>query len=125
MEQARPMRRRRYALFGQKRQPLNVPGEMMHCVSGGQNHAASRGESQPHETMPRNFQTGGSLRGDLNNAALARERGGDVQVAVCVESQALRASQTAEKFVNRSLRIDSVHAVKARRGWPGNEQISL
>ncbi len=86
----------------------------MNRVRGSQNNAASWSESQSYEPMPCNFQSRAALRCDFHNAAPARKRRRNVQIAVDVESQALRASQAAEELMNRALRIDSVNTVKTR-----------
>src|ERR1700674_4789954 len=106
-------------LLRQQRQPLNVPGKMMHRVGGCQNYAASRRKSQSHNSMPCDFQVRLALWRDFHNAAPPGKRRRDVEVANRVESQALRASQAAEKLMDRSLRINSVDAVEARSCGPG------
>src|ERR1700728_3503485 len=75
--------------------------------------------------MPRDLQLGLALRRNLHNAAFARKRRGNVQISHHVKGKSVRPSQPAEKSVHRSLRIHSVHAVKARCGGSGNKQIPL
>src|ERR1017187_10407639 len=98
---------------------------MVHRVGGRQNYAASRRKGQSHQSMPGDFETSFALWRDFHNAAIARERSRDIEVAVRVESHALRASQAAEKLVYRPVRIDSLHTIKARSRGSSYKQIPL
>src|SRR5271165_1144780 len=75
--------------------------------------------------MTRDFEGSLAVRRNLHNSTPAGKRSRHVQVARRVKSQALRASQTAEKSVNRALRIDSMHAVKTRCRRPCHKQVAL
>lgn len=93
----------------------------MHRVGGSQNYTAPGSEGQADQAVAGDFQAGVAFRSDLHDPALAGEGGRHVQISGGVKRQALGAPQAAKKFVNRSLRIDSVHAIKARRGGPGHK----
>src|SRR6185437_10082302 len=99
----------------QQRQALNIPRQMEHCGVGCQNRRAPGSEAQPDEILSGNTQAGLLVGRDAHNAALARERGGDVEIAAGVESHPLRSSQAAEKYSAVAVRIDSVDGIVARR----------
>src|SRR5271167_2862351 len=98
---------------------------MMHRIRGSQNHASSRRKGQPNQSVACDFQAGFAFWCDLYNATPTRKRCGYIQVACRVKSEALRPSQAAVKRMHRPLRINSVHAVKARRGRSGHKQVSM
>src|SRR4029077_11314397 len=110
---------------------LNVPRKMMHgagaaggCsagVRGGENDGASGSKGETDQTLACDFKIGQSVGRNLHDAARAGERRRDVEIAVYVESQSLRPSQTLVESAHRSVGIDFVYAV----GRPGHKQIAL
>lgn len=101
------------ALLRQGGKPLNIPGKMMHRVGSGEDYAASGSEGQAYQPVAGDFEIRLALRRDLHNASSPGKRCGNVQIAGCVECQALRASQAAIKRVHGSVGIDLVNAIKA------------
>src|SRR5271167_667942 len=92
-----------------------------HGFCGGENYRSSWGEGQAYQALARDFEIGQAVRRNLNNAARAGERSRDIQVAVRVEGQSLRAPQAFVECADGSIGIDFVDAV----GGAGDEQVAL
>src|SRR5580704_12402084 len=90
-------------------------------VRGGENDGASGSKRETDQTLARDFKIGQSVGRNLHDAARAGERRRDVEIALHVESQSLRPSQTLVESAHRSVGIDFVNAV----GGPGDKQIAL
>ena len=103
-------------------QALNIPGKMMDGAGGGENYGASRSEGQADQALAGDFEIGLAVGCDLHDAARAGERSGDVEIAIDVEGQSLRASQA---FVERAHRAVGIDFVDASRCGSGDEQIAL
>src|SRR5277367_3100536 len=108
-----------------QRQTLDVPGEMMNGAVRCQNDRAARTEREADQTRSRDRQRRLARRSDLDNAAFTREGSSDVKIAVHIEGDALRSSQTAKESRHVALRGDFVNAIKTRSGGPGHEHISM
>jgi len=67
---------------------------MMHGAVGRQDRRLAGSERQADQPLAGDFQVGFTLRSNLHDAALSGERSGDVNVALDIEGQALRTSQT-------------------------------
>src|SRR5579862_866694 len=94
---------------------------MVDGTGGRQNDGAAWAEGEAYQTLPGDFEVGKAVGGYLHDAAGARERGGDVKIAVDIEGQALRSSKTFIESAHRSSGIDLVNAI-VRTGY---EEISL
>src|SRR5438270_5067431 len=94
---------------------------MVNTARGGENHGASRREREAHQPLSGNFKIRQTVGRDLHDAARAGERRRNVEIAIHVESQPLRSSQSFIESANRSVGIDLVHAVVRS----GHEQVSL
>src|ERR1700693_4436738 len=94
---------------------------MVHAARGGENYGTSWGKRQTHKTLTGDFEIRQAVRRDLHNPASAGERCRDVEIAVHVEGQSLRSSQTFVESVHGSVGVDFVNAV----GGAGHEQIAL
>src|SRR5205823_6419238 len=103
-------------------QALHAPGEMKNGIGGDQDCPATAGECQSNQAVAGDYKAGVLFRRDLNNAALPAQRGGNIEVALGIESQPLRAPQPAVKNRDRAVRIDTVNRVKARLCWPSHIQ---
>src|SRR5580693_3369174 len=117
----------RTKLFRRKGQALDVPGKMMHGTAagyrfrGGENYGASGCEGEAYQTLAGDFEIGQTVGCDLDDAARAGERRRDIQVAVHVEGQSLRAAQAFVERADGSVGIDFVNAV----GGSGDEKVAL
>src|SRR6266568_376105 len=94
---------------------------MMHAACGGEDDGASRGKGEAHETLASDLEIGQAVGRNLHDAACTGERGGDIEVAVHIEGQALRSSQTLVERAHRSIGIDLVNAVVGT----GHEKVSM
>src|SRR5574340_651905 len=110
---------------GQQGIALDVPGEVVDGAAGGQYGGAAGGEGQAHQALSGDVEGGLVVRGDFDDAALAGERGGYVEVTLDVESQPLGAAQTAVVHAHAAVGVDLVHAVEAGSGGSGDEQAAV
>src|SRR5580704_17303672 len=83
----------------------------MDCARGCQDYRAAGSKRQADQTLAGDFEIGFGVRSDLDDAACARERGGDVKVAVGVEGHALRPAETFIEGGDRAVGIDLENAV--------------
>src|SRR5207245_11252110 len=72
-------------------QALHAPGEMKNGSGSDQDCPAAAGECQSNQAVAGDYQAGTFFWRDLNNAALAAQRGRNVKVSLGVESQPLRS----------------------------------
>ena len=93
----------------------------MDRARSGQDDGAAGGEGEADQTLPGDFEVGESVGGDLHDSAGAGERGGDIEIAVDIEGNALRPSKTFVESAYRSSGIDLVNAIVGT----GYEEISL
>ena len=77
-------------LFGEERQALDAPREMVDGAGGGEDDGAAGSEGETYQALAGDFEIGQAVGRDLHDAARAGERGGDVEVAVDVEGKSLR-----------------------------------
>src|SRR5712691_9566696 len=96
---------------------------MMHRPRRSQHCGTTWRETQSHQIVSGDLERGLSVGLDSDDAALAREGGGYVEISVVVERETLRASQAAEKVGDGAVRVDAVDRIEARRGRPGHEEI--
>ena len=61
----------------------------------GENGRLARSEGQTDQALAGDFEVGLAVRSDLHDAALSGKRGGDIDIAFDIQSQALRTSQPA------------------------------
>src|SRR5271165_744046 len=111
-------------LFGQQREPLNIPRQMMDCIRCRQDHGASRGERQADQSVAGDFEIGAAVWSELYDSPLARERGCDIEISVNVESQALRPAQAFVKRAHVAFGIDFMDTVETGSGGSGYEQVA-
>src|ERR1700722_9061342 len=93
---------------------------MVHAARGGKNYGASRCECQADQTLAGDFEIGQTVGGNLYDPARARQRCGDIQIAIQVKGQTLRPSQTLVEGAHRSVGTDFVNAVRGA----GHEQVT-
>src|ERR1700747_977350 len=92
----RPKRREIKALGGiDERLAGNLPCQVMNGVVTGQNRGASWREGEPNPTGSRDREGRLAIRCDLDDSALASQRGRNIQIAFAVKRQALRSAQSA------------------------------
>ena len=65
------------------------------------------------------------LRSDAHDAAFAVERGGDVQVAVDVEGEALGTTEATVEHRDFAFRTDHVYGVEAAGRGPGDVEVAV
>ena len=92
----------------------------MNGVSGSENYAASRSESQTDQAMSRNFEARLPFRRKLDDAAFTSQRSSDVQIAVHVESEPLGTSQPAIEHFDFAVWRHAMHYVEARGSRAGD-----
>ena len=78
-----------------QRSPFDVERDMVEGVAGGEGGAAVFEEGEADEVVAGDGERASRPRGDADDAALAVEGGGDVEVAVDVEGHALGAAEAA------------------------------
>src|ERR1700675_636629 len=93
---------------------LNIPIEGEEGVIGGDHGAMGEQKRQPYDVAPAEHELGLRLRREPHNATFAAERCRDVQVSAAVESESLRAAQSAKKNTHLTGGRDSIDAVEAR-----------
>src|ERR1700674_850314 len=81
--------------LGQGWQSLNIPRKMMNGIGRSQNRGATRSKGQAHQTGAGNFERSLAIRRDLDDARPAGDRSRYVEIALDIERQPLRASQSA------------------------------
>ena len=82
-------------------------------------------EGQAHQALAGDFKIGIAFGRDLDDAALAGERSGDIHIAVDIESQSLWTSEAAIEDGDGSVRINFVNGVETGSGGSGDKQIAL
>src|ERR1700739_4225102 len=96
----------------QQGQSLNIPGQMVDRAGGGQDDGLSGSECKADQIVSGNFNTRLGVGGDSHNATLAVLRRGDVEIAVNVKSESLRAAQAAEEICDRTVAVDPVDRIE-------------
>src|SRR5260370_4162540 len=90
-------------------------------AAGGEDDGASGGEGEADQALACDFEIRQAVGRDLHDATGAGERGGDVEIAVHVEGEALRPSQAFVESRHSSAGIDLENAVIGT----GDEQVSV
>src|SRR5882762_4023116 len=91
---------------------------------GGEDGRLAGSERKSHQALAGDCEGGLALGSDLYNAAFPGERGGDINIPLNVECQALRTAQTAVEHRHGSVGVDLVDAVEARSAGAGDEHIA-
>src|SRR6185437_3640948 len=102
----------------------HIPCKMIDSASCGQHRGFTRREGQTYQARSRHCERRSAVRRDPDNAALAAERSGHVQIALAIKRHTLRAPQAAVVSRDRAMRIDLVHRIKARSSRSCHEQIT-
>src|SRR5215471_14070346 len=97
---------------------------MMDGACGCEDDGASRGEGESDQTLAGDFQSRFSFGSDLHDAAFACHRRSDVEIALYVEGQALRAAQSFIERAHGAMGIDTVDAIEAGGCGSGDEQVA-
>src|SRR5690242_13716240 len=103
---------------------LNIPGKMVDGVAGGQDSGAAGSKGEPDQALTGDFEGGLRIRCQLDDAALAAQGGGGVEIAVHVEGQALRTSQATIEDSHCAVRVNPIDGIKARGSRSGHEQFT-
>src|ERR1019366_10484060 len=109
----------------QQWQSLNVPRNVVDGAVGRQDGRLARSERQSDQALAGDFEAGLALRSDLHNAAFSGERGGDIDIALDIKSQALRTSQTTVEHGHGAVRIDFVDAVETGSAGGGDKHVAV
>jgi len=91
-------------------------------VAGGEGGVAVFEEGEADEIAAGDGYGGFALGGDAEDAALAVEAGGDVEVAVDVEGHALSAAETLIEDSGVAVAVDGVDGLVAAGGGAGDEE---
>src|SRR6266436_974982 len=108
-----------------QRQSLNIPRNVVDGAVGGEDRRLAGSEGQSNQALAGDLEVGLALRSDFDDAAFSGERGGDIDIALDIKSQTLRASQTAVEHRHSSMWVDFVNAVETGSAGAGDEHISL
>src|ERR1039458_994855 len=90
---------------------------------GGEDGGSEGGEDQADEVCAGEHEGGLALRGDAHQAALATEAGGQVDVALFGECEALRTAQAAVPGAGFAVRLDGPDGVVGAERGGGDEEI--
>src|SRR5579862_1301833 len=120
----KPILRSMRGVSAVERQAGDVPVEGEEGAVGGDHGAMAGQQCEADDIRAAQHDLRLALRRDPHNAALAAERRRNIEIAEPVERESLRAPQPAEKHFDFSRRVDSVDAIEARSGGPGDEQLS-
>src|SRR6266446_4610608 len=105
-------------------QAAHVPVQREDGAGSGQNGAAGGLQRETDESGTAQHDVRVSLRRNLNNAAAAAIRPGNIQVRVAVKSQSLRTAESAEENTDVAALRDAMHAVKTGCGRARHVQIA-
>src|ERR1035437_10821634 len=97
----------------------------MYAAGGGQHGRGSAGERQSNQILPRYDQRCLAIACNPHDAPAAAERSRDIEVAVNVDRQSLRAPESAVEDAHGAVRIDLLNGIEARRCRAGDIQISV
>src|ERR1700719_1097663 len=75
--------------------------------------------------MARHYEIGFAFRSNLYDSALSGQRCSDVDVAIHIQSQALRPTHSAIENGHGSVRVDFINIVETGGAGTGNEHISV
>src|SRR4051812_40665123 len=95
----------------------------MYAAGRSERRRATGCKGEADEALARDGKRDFFLRRELHNAALAGVRGRHIEVAVDVESEALRSSEATVEHFNRSMRVDAEDGVEAGCCWSGDIQV--
>ena len=79
-------------------------------------------KARPTRSLPERMRGGLAVGGDADDAALAAEAGGDVEVVVDVEGQALGAAEAAVEDGGVAVAVDGVDDLVGGGGGAGDEE---
>src|SRR5579859_5493307 len=98
---------------------------MMYAAGGGQHGSAAGGEGESDQSVACNRQRSFLVGGDLHNASLAGQRGGDVEIAVNVKGQPLRPAQSAIEDVHGAVHVNAVDGIEAGGRGAGDKKRAI
>ena len=91
-------------------------------VAGGEGRAAVFEECEAYEVVAGDGERGLAIRCDADDASLAVEAGGDVEVVVDIEGETLGAPETLVEDGGVAVAIDGVDGLVAGRGGASDEE---
>src|ERR1700686_528530 len=97
-------------LLGQQRPSLDIPGNTVDRAIGRENSRLARSKSQPDQSLAGDFEIRFALGRDLYNPAFSGQRRGDIDIAIDIQRQALRTSQSPIEHGYAAVRVDFVNA---------------
>src|ERR1700688_5288105 len=112
-------------LLGHQRPSLDIPGNTVDRAVGRENSGFARSKCQPDQSLAGNFEICFALWRDLYNPASAGKRCGDIDIAIDIQSQALRTSQSPIENGYAAVRVDLVNTIETGRAGAGNEHIAV
>src|SRR5580704_12988336 len=87
---------------------FDAEGDMVEGVAGSEGGVAVFEEGEADEVVAGDYKGGFVARGDADDAALASEAGGDVEIVVDIEGHALGAAQALVKDGGVAVAVDGV-----------------
>src|ERR1051326_6962117 len=112
-------------LQSHQRFAFDVPEEAVHAGGSGEDDGVAGGEGEADEIVSGDSQRRGRVAGEADDAALALERGGAVEVPFGVEGEALGTSESAVESGDGSVQVNAVDGVEAGSRGAGDEEVAV
>ncbi len=95
----------------------------MHATGGGKNRGTAGREGQSNQIVSRNRERRLMPGSDSHDPATAIERCSDIQVAIDIDCQSLRAAESAVKDADLAVGVDLIDGIEAGGGGSGDVKI--